>query len=599
MSDKAAVLMAMVAAAGALVARPLAWPVAAFVLAVALLTRRPALLLLGVALAASSGSARAWAGLAPPAPRPIDATVTLVGDPKDISSALRVDVRLGDRRVEAWARGRSAARLRSRLAGERIHLTGQLEALSPTERSRAAPRHVAARLNVVQAGAWTAGALPSRVANDIRRTLLEGASSLTSGQRSLFAGFVLGDDRDQPPEVAFDFRATGLTHLLVVSGGNVAFVLALAGPALRRMSLRARLVTGVAILLLFGTLTRWEPSVLRAVAMAVLALVAGALGRPASTVRLLALAVTGLLLVDPLLVHSIGFRLSVGACVGIALLAGRLAPRIPGPRPLAEAMAVTLAAQAGVAPVMVPVFGGLPVATVLANVLALPVAGALMGWGVAAGLLAGVLGGVPAAVIHLPTRLMVGWVAGVARVTSTLPFGHVGAVHVVVVALAAAAAALAAQRGRRTLCGAALAACGFAGLVVPAWSVIRPAPVAAGDIGRGASLWRAGGASVVVLDGATGSPDRMMAALHRAGVRRLDVLVASRPTRAEARAAETLQRRFPARIVLGPAGTDLAGAFVPAEGSELRIGGIVVRVQQAGRRLEVAVSAGRSRGPPG
>jgi competence protein ComEC len=599
MSDKAAVLMALLAAAGALVARPLAWPLAAFVVAVGFVIRRPAVLLLGVALAASSASARAWAGLVPPESRPVDATVTLVADPKDVSGALRVDVRLDDRRVEAWARGRAAARLRARLAGERIHVTGQLEALSATERARAAPRHIAARLNVVQAGAWSAGDLPSRIANNIRRMLLQGASSLSPGQRSLFAGFVLGDDRDQPPEVAFDFRATGLTHLLVVSGGNVAFVLALAGPALRRLSLTSRLATGVAILLLFGTLTRWEPSVVRAVAMAVLALVAGALGRPASTLRLLALAVAGLLLVDPLLVHSIGFRLSVGACVGIALLAGRLAPRIPGPRPLAEAVAVTIAAQAGVAPVMVPVFGGLPVVTVLANILALPVAGALMGWGVAAGLAAGAVGGVPAAVIHLPTRLLVGWVAGVARVTSTLPFGHVGAIHVIVVAAAAAVAVIAARHGRRGLGGAALAACAAAGLLVPAWSVIRPPPVDAGGIGRGATLWRAGGASVVVLDGATGSPDRMMAALHRAGVRRLDVLVASRPTHGEARAAEMLQRRFPARVVLGPASTALPGALVPPAGSQLLIGGLVLRVNEASPRLDVAVAVGRGRGPPG
>ena len=42
--------------------------------------------------------------------------------------------------------------------------------------------------------------------------------SLPPTTRSLFAGFVLGDDRGQPPEVVDDFRGAGLTHLLVVSG---------------------------------------------------------------------------------------------------------------------------------------------------------------------------------------------------------------------------------------------------------------------------------------------------------------------------------------------------------------------------------------------
>ena len=51
----------------------------------------------------------------------------------------------------------------------------------------------------------------------------------------------------------------------------------------------------------------------------------------------LAIAVTAVLLIDPLLVGSVGFLLSVGACTGIVLLARPLAQRLPGPRPLAEA----------------------------------------------------------------------------------------------------------------------------------------------------------------------------------------------------------------------------------------------------------------------
>src|SRR5206468_3695597 len=102
----------------------------------------------------------------------------------------------------------------------------------------------------------------------------------------------------------------------------------------------------------FGVLTRWEPSVLRAEAMAALALVGTTLGRPVSGLRLLALAVTAVLLVDPLLVRSVGFLLSVAACTGIALLARPIARVVPGPRRLAAAVGVTVAAQLGVAPVL-------------------------------------------------------------------------------------------------------------------------------------------------------------------------------------------------------------------------------------------------------
>ena len=71
----------------------------------------------------------------------------------------------------------------------------------------------------------------------MRHTLVAGAASLPADRRPLFTGFVLGDDRGQGADVVADFRASGLAHLLVVSGENVAFVLALASPVIRRLSL--------------------------------------------------------------------------------------------------------------------------------------------------------------------------------------------------------------------------------------------------------------------------------------------------------------------------------------------------------------------------
>ena len=87
----------------------------------------------------------------------------------------------------------------------------------------------------------------------------------------------------------------------------------------------------LAVLVLFGTMTRWEPSVLRAIAMASIALVAGYLGRPTAGLRVLALAAIVLLVADPFLLHSVGFLLSCGASLGIAVLARPIADRLPRP----------------------------------------------------------------------------------------------------------------------------------------------------------------------------------------------------------------------------------------------------------------------------
>jgi competence protein ComEC len=133
------------------------------------------------------------------------------------------------------------------------------------------------------------------------------------------------------------------------------------------------------------------------------------LGRPTAGVRILAIAVAALVLADPFLIHSIGFLLSCGASAGIALLAAPITTRLPGPRWFREPLGVTLAAQIGVAPVLIPVFGSVPLAALPANLVAAPIAGPLT----VLGLVTGVAGGVveswlpgAGAVLEAPTGLL-------------------------------------------------------------------------------------------------------------------------------------------------------------------------------------------------
>jgi ComEC/Rec2-related protein len=364
--------------------------------------------------------------------------------------------------------------------------------------------------------------------------------------------------------------------LLVVSGENVAFALALAGPMLRRLPLSWRLLAGLVVLGLFGVLTRWEPSVLRAEAMAAIAMTASAIGRPVSTIRLLAIAVTGLLLIDPLLVGSVGFLLSVGACAGIALFAQPLAASLPGPRAVASATGVTLAAQAGVAPVLLPAFGALPVATLPANLLAMPAAGPVMVWGMLAGVPAGLVGGWPAAVLHLPTRVLVGWIALVARTTARAPLGRLGFGGLVVIG-ACVAVAVGFRRARTVgLAGAVAALCAPA----VALALTRPPPVDGREVVPGARLWRAGGATVLVIDHPR--PDRLLGALRAGGVTRLTVLVARSTGTRTAQVVEPLLHRLHVDAMLEPG--------VPA-GSTIRAGPYVITVKATRPKLDVTIEA--------
>src|SRR4029077_988121 len=155
--------------------------------------------------------------------------------------------------------------------------------------------------------------------------------------------------------VVADFRTSGLTHLVAVSGANVAIVLAAALLAARWGGLRARAVpaAGLVAVLGFLVLARPEPSVLRATVCGVVAVVALGRGGRAAGLSALCAAVVVLLLSDPGLGRSYGFALSVLAPAGLLVLAPpwrqRLAQHLPPV--VADALAVPAAAQVACAPV--------------------------------------------------------------------------------------------------------------------------------------------------------------------------------------------------------------------------------------------------------
>jgi competence protein ComEC len=556
--------------------------------AIALAVRRPVLLCLALAVLAATLAHRSLDGLHPPGLGALRAEVTLLGDPVPTAGGgVRVDVRLRGKRLAANAQRAAAAALDDRLAGERVVVVGTVSRPGPYER-RMLHRHLAGRLRIDVVAGWRPGDGVSRLANDLRRTLDRGAGSLAPRPRALLMGLVLGDDRAQPADLTDAFQAAGLSHILAVSGQNVAFVLLLVRPLLVRLRFAPRLVAGIAVLAGFALLTRFEPSVLRATAMAGVGALGAAVGRPSSGLRRLGLAVAGLLLVDPLLVTSLGFRLSVAGAAGIIAGAGPIARVLPGPRWLAVPLGVTGAAQLAVAPLLVQAFGPVTLVSLPANLLAVPAAGPVMTWGLTAGLAAGVLGGPVAALLHLPSRLLLAWIEGVAVTAADHPLGLLGAPHVVGLLAAVALARLAthvrptapAAPGRavpamlRRAAGVVVV-----GVVVSAvWGGRPPAVVSAGPtpVGPGAVLWRGDGVAVVAIDGRA-THDGLQSGLRGEGVGRVDVLVVRTTADRALTVAARARERWPAVVVLAPrdAGTEAlaaAGAVAPPAGGVVDAG---------------------------
>jgi competence protein ComEC len=246
-----------------------------------------------------------------------------------------------------------------------------------------------------------------RAVNDLRAGLRESVSGLPVAERSLVPALVDGDDSAMPEEVADDFRTTGLTHLLAVSGANLTLVLAFVLVVGRWCGVRARglLVLGVLGVIGFVLLARTEPSVLRAAAMGVVALAGLSAGGRRRGVRALCVAVVVLVLLDPWLARSVGFALSVLATAGILLLAPPWRDALSRwmPRLLAEALAVPLAAQLVCTPIVAAISDQVSVVAVFANLLAAPAVAPATVLGVMATLLAPLSGQLAA---------VAGWLAG-------------------------------------------------------------------------------------------------------------------------------------------------------------------------------------------
>jgi competence protein ComEC len=267
-----------------------------------------------------------------------------------------------------------------------------------------------------------ADALRRRLAHDI-------APGLTGERRAVLEGIVLGDDQALPARLRQDFRASGLYHLLAVSGQNVILV---AGGVLvlawllgvsRFVGEVGALVGIAAYVLAVGA----QPSVIRAGIAGSLGSLAWLAGRLRDAWYALLLGAIALLAWNPYLVFDAGFQLSFAAVVAIFTLVPPLASRLEGyplPRFVRSVVAVSTACGVATAPILWLQFDALPLLTVPANALAEPAVPVLLGLGfVTAGL--GLFSPHAAALVAWLNGWIAAYVALCAHAIGSLPFARI------------------------------------------------------------------------------------------------------------------------------------------------------------------------------
>ncbi|MFE4794217.1 ComEC/Rec2 family competence protein [Streptomyces sp. NPDC056708] len=363
-----------------------------------------------------------------PASLLMDAEITRLTGPDGAVTRLRTPVLL------IVSPGGSMTRWQQLLPSTQLHLGGRLAPpMHEGERNAAVlrpegkgPPRITGPPSILQ-----------RAAGALRGGLRQATERLDPDARALVPGLVVGDTSRVTPELHDAFQATDLTHLMAVSGANLAILLViLIGPpgtasrVERRglaprlgISLRMTAVLGGGLTLAFVIVCRPEPSVLRSAACGLITLLAIGTGRRRSLIPALAAAVLLLVLYDPWMARSYGFVLSVlatGALLTIAPKWSDALQRRRVPPRLAEALAAAAAAQAVCAPVVVLLASRVSLVAIPCNLLAeFAVAPATV-----LGFAALALAPVAMPVAELLARIAgwpTGWIASVARTGAALP----------------------------------------------------------------------------------------------------------------------------------------------------------------------------------
>ena len=267
-----------------------------------------------------------------------------------------------------------------------------------------------------------------RAAGDaLARALPEPAAGLAAG---ILVGLRDRVDRD----LAAAFTATGLSHVVAISGWNIALVAGMVGALAARRTRRTRSVAILVAIVGYTVLAGASPSVVRAAAMAGVALLARESGRPGTAAAALGWAVAILVLAVPANAGDVGLQLSAAATAGLiawsrpitAVLEQRVG-WLPGW--VREGLGVSLAAQAATLPIVLLAFGRVAPLSPLTNLAVVPLVPLAMGAGTLA--LAGgalvALGG-PAFVATLagiPGALVLGLLIAIVRLAAALPLAGV------------------------------------------------------------------------------------------------------------------------------------------------------------------------------
>ncbi len=249
--------------------------------------------------------------------------------------------------------------------------------------------------------------------------------SLPEPENALAAGIVLGVRSVLPKEVDQAFRTVSLSHIIVLSGFNLAVVAAFIALILKRFPRRVVLGAGASGIVLLALLAGGGAAVIRAMLMGLLALWAQGAGRTYQALRALILVAVVMIIWSPLaLLHDLGFQLSVAATAGVIIGPPLLGPKlkfITERWVVRDLITTTISAQIAVAPLIAYSIGTVSLIALPANLLVLPIVPLAMGLAFLVSLF-GLLSPIIALPFAAPAYLLLHYIIFIATHLAALPW---------------------------------------------------------------------------------------------------------------------------------------------------------------------------------
>lgn len=248
---------------------------------------------------------------------------------------------------------------------------------------------------------------------------------LSKNQAGILNGMLIGETNAISDKVIDDFKNSGITHLLAVSGSNIVLVIVISKFIFSKIfGKKHSWVFIISFIIFFVCVSGASPSVVRAALMAILEIFAGLLIKKSNSINNLFLSALIILLINPVSIINVGFILSFAGTIGILLLSEQISKKLKKYIKidmLLENLSVTLSAQIILFPIMAYFFNSISLISLITNLLVLPISSILTVMGLMLFALSTIYFPL-AKLISIPLKYLINYIMIIAKACSKLSF---------------------------------------------------------------------------------------------------------------------------------------------------------------------------------